>query len=211
MIINRQYQYLTQNSSISCYFLNINWFHLADTASCSYWVITQNADFSNSVEILKDLLSSSLTTLLEKLTTSGASLTQTFQVDSGVTGFNALANLNIRDTVYSTDASATSYSLSSSFVKIIDGTRSYYAEVCVGDDISLTHAQKYGDGTAIVSYPNGGINTLTIYTTDVGISFDFLNFTIDSGDGSLDAASKKLLSKNRQIAEARRNVNCRML
>ena len=174
VIINRQYQYLTKNSSIGCYFLNINWFHLADTASCLYWIIIQNADFSNSVEILKDLLSSSLTTL-EKLTTSGASLTQTFQVDSGVAGFTALANLDIRDTVFSlTDATGTSYSLSSSFVKIIDGTRLYYAEVCVGDDISLTDAQKHGDWTAIVSDPNGGINALTIYTTDVGISFDFL-------------------------------------
>ena len=100
----RQYQGI-QNSSITttndigmysadrddCYFLNTNWFNLA-------------------VEILKDLLRSSLATL-EKLTIRcGAPLTQTFQVDSGITGFNVLANLNISDTVFSsTDATGSSY------------------------------------------------------------------------------------------------------
>ena len=184
MIINHQHQHFTKRSSSGCSLLDTNWFNFADTTGGLYCVATQNY-FSNSVAIFKDLLvlSSSMTTL-EKLTISGASLTQTFQIDSGITGFNVLANLNIGDTVYL---------LSSSVVEIIDGTRLYYAEVCVSHDISLTDAQKFGDWTVTASYPSGGINT-----TDVGISFDVSIFTIDNGDGSLDlVASNKLLSKNR--------------
>ena len=37
-----------------------------------------------------------------------------------------------------------------------------------------------------VSFPSGGINTLKIHTADVGISFDFSIFILDSDDGSLD-------------------------
>ena len=83
MIINHQYQHLSKSSSSGCYFFNINWFNLANTAGGLYWITTPNCDVSNSVEILKDLLRPSLT-ILEKLATSGASLTQTFEVDSGI-------------------------------------------------------------------------------------------------------------------------------
>ena len=177
MIINHQYQHLTKSSSGGCYFFNINWFNLVDTSGDLYWVTTPSCDFSNSVQMLKDLLSASLTAL-EKLITSGGSLTHAFQVDSGITGFNVLANLRIGDTVFSlTDATGTSYSLLilSSFVESIDGIRLYYAKVRVGDDASLTNARKYGDWTVIVSYPSS-IITLTIYTTGVG----FPIFAIDS-------------------------------
>ena len=122
-----------------------------------------------------------------------------------ITGFNVLANFSVGDTVFSlTDATDTSYSLSSSFVEIIDGTRLYYAKVRVGDDTSLTNTRKYGDCAVIVSYPSGGIDTLTIYTTDVCISFDFQFLQLI--DGNIDlVASNKLLSKSR------RNLNCGIL
>ena len=153
MIIN-EYQHLIESSSSDCYFLTTNWFNLADTTGGLYRVTKQNSDFSNSVEILKDLLSSSLTTL-ENLTRCGASLTQTFQVDSGIAVFNVLANLNIGDTVFSlTDATGTSYiHYQAVWLKLLM-VYVYIAEI----DDTLTDAQKYVNWIVTVSYPSGGIN-----------------------------------------------------